>query len=658
MKTDTFEYIFNNNFNVRTELKSLKSLKYSSNSKKTKLQTKKKPIIKNPPKDAKLFNNTNNNFKNLFNFYKTYNYEHITTLFNKLNNIIVNTENNENKKWIYLSGFLLHNINYYFTYKLSDLIMASNEGINYFIYKMKNTIKFIKNDSNIPESLSYIKNNSDLLIKFENYIQDKDIVLDKYKLYPLTNNKYLSPFVIKIIDIFNRYFPSISSEFNIINFGFYIPNDDKTGNYTKSIKDSLATIKIEMNNVIQTINQYRDEKLITNYEIKYQSEMYKNQTKDEDSASLLNKLNFIITYGYYFTYNNQKLFHYLDKKLIEGGNLILVANMETPIKSTLVRVLISKFRKSIITKATLDDPFNWIFIGKGFISEKSSIDMLKNEDKILDFMTKAFNNSCNLFNHQIENIEKQANLSTSQLIQEINKKYVEIYKWCLNNNIDAINIFADSNKEPSLVDSKNMVHYFFPNQKNVNKQDLKMFDISLYSITLPREANIISETIKKLLQITTNNSMNNMHNIIITDGTANVGGNTLSFSSYFKKVNSIEFDKKTYEGLKHNCDDVYKRKNITFFNGDCTKIIPDLHQDVIFIDPPWNGLFYKAYDKLHLFLGNKDIFDIVSEWYNNKRAKLYCIKCPFNFDFEQFIRNFPNIYIQQLKNWNVIYILT
>ena len=32
-------------------------------------------------------------------------------------------------------------------------------------------------------------------------------------------------------------------------------------------------------------------------------------------------------------------------------------------------------------------------------------------------------------------------------------------------------------------------------------------------------------------------------------------------------------------------------------------------------------------------------------------------KSEFNFDFEQFIQNFSNIYIQKLKNWNVIYII-
>ncbi len=47
-----------------------------------------------------------------------------------------------------------------------------------------------------------------------------------------------------------------------------------------------------------------------------------------------------------------------------------------------------------------------------------------------------------------------------------------------------------------------------------------------------------------------------------------------------------------------------------------------LKQDVIFIDPPWNGLFYKAYDKLHLELSNNDVFDILSNWFENKKAKI------------------------------------
>jgi hypothetical protein len=525
--------------------------------------------------------------------------------------------------------------------------MSGSNGIINFIGKIKKLITFIKNN-NIP---LYLKNNSDNLLKFEEYIKNDQIVFDKYKVLPLTNNIYLSPFVIKIIDIFNRYFKSITNEFNIINFGFYVANDDKTVNYITSnvAKYQVEKIKKEIYNIIETINQYRIEKLINRFEIYYQTELYTDSLKFNFNE--LKKIDFVITYGSYFTYNNKKLIDYLNSKLIEGGNLILVCNMETPIKSILIKKLLHRFKKSIITKATLDDDFNWIFIGKGFIPNiKEKDESIENDNKILKFINKCFIEKCNSFDNFLINMRNKKYISESELINIINKKYIDIYRWCLNNKIDAINLFSDTNKEPQLINSDKFINYFFPDQKGLDKSQLKIFDISVYSITLPKEANIISMTIKKLL--------NNNHNLVITDGTANIGGNTLSFSSHFKIVNSIEYDKETFEGLKHNCEKIYKRKNITFYLGDCTEIIPKLKQDVIFIDPPWDGLFYKAYTKLHLYLGKKDIFDIISKWYNSdNKILLYCIKCPFNFDFEPFIQNFSNIYIQKLKNYYVIYIL-
>ena len=43
--------------------------------------------------------------------------------------------------------------------------------------------------------------------------------------------------------------------------------------------------------------------------------------------------------------------------------------------------------------------------------------------------------------------------------------------------------------------------------------------------------------------------MINSYNIIITDATSNVGGNTISFSLLFKNVNSVEINKENYDIL-------------------------------------------------------------------------------------------------------------
>ncbi len=196
---------------------------------------------------------------------------------------------------------------------------------------------------------------------------------------------------------------------------------------------------------------------------------------------------------------------------------------------------------------------------------------------------------------------------------------------------------------------KNKIKFIFPLKKNIKMKDLMIFDISLYSITSPKEADIISRTIKKLSNIKDNN-------LTITDGTAHIGGDTLSFSYYFKKVNSIEMKKEIYDALVNNIKKVYKRNNVKFYLGDCTKIIPTLTQDVIFISPPWGGYSYKKYYKVDLFLGDINIFDLILDWYNKKLAKMFCAMVPYNFNFEPFKKEFQNIYIQKIKNWYVIYV--
>ncbi len=632
--SNNFEYVFNNTYKSITKKK----------------VSRKRSLSK---KNDRLFNNTNNNFKNLYNFYSKYDYENIVKIYEKMNHIIIDSTGNEQKKWNYTGGLLLYNVNYFLIYRLYKIILQGDIGIYDFINKVNKTIKFIKTDTDIP---IYIQDKIDPVIQFKNNnIVGDNIIFDKYKLYPLTNNIYLSSFVIKSIDILNRYFKHISTEYDVLNFGFYVPNEDKTGDYVKSKNETEILIKLDIDNMVKTINNYREEKTINNFEIKYQmeneNENDKKNLKDSKNFRIMfNKLNFIITYGYYFTYDTKKILKYIDEKLLEGGNLIFTANMDTPIKSSITKELLIRFKKSIITKATLEDPFNWVFIGKGYIS---SFKKNSNQENIDNFIDYTFIKSCINFNNFFNNLDKISKLEGSTLINEINKKYVEIYKWCINNNIEAINLFSDSNKEPKLIDSKDIVNKFFPHQIGVDKNQLKVFDISIYSITLPHEANRISLTIKDLFKI----KFKYYNNIVITDGTSNVGGNTLSFSTYFSKVNSIEYNHDTFEGLKHNCENVYNRKNIKFYEGDCTKIIPMLKQDVIFIDPPWNGLFYKAYDKLHLELSNNDVFDILSNWFENKKAKIYCLKCPSNFDFDPFINKFENIYIQKQKKWNVIYIL-
>jgi 16S rRNA G966 N2-methylase RsmD len=186
---------------------------------------------------------------------------------------------------------------------------------------------------------------------------------------------------------------------------------------------------------------------------------------------------------------------------------------------------------------------------------------------------------------------------------------------------------------------------------------LKIDDDSLHYISLREVANkitiIISHHLKKL-------GLNK--NIIITDATAGVGGNTISFGMKFDYVNAIEIDEQRYEYLVNNIS-VYNLTNIITFNSDCLDIITRLKHDVIFIDPPWGGKDYKQYQKLRISLSNKPIESICNEIITtkiHKPPKLIVLKLPTNYDIEYIFKIIKSdtIYLHKLKKMLIIVIVT
>ena len=69
-------------------------------------------------------------------------------------------------------------------------------------------------------------------------------------------------------------------------------------------------------------------------------------------------------------------------------------------------------------------------------------------------------------------------------------------------------------------------------------KDFKYDDVGIYSFSKPKEANIITKIIINHLDKINKNSKY----IIITDTTAGIGGNIISFTNYFLRVNAIELD--------------------------------------------------------------------------------------------------------------------
>jgi tRNA/tmRNA/rRNA uracil-C5-methylase (TrmA/RlmC/RlmD family) len=63
--------------------------------------------------------------------------------------------------------------------------------------------------------------------------------------------------------------------------------------------------------------------------------------------------------------------------------------------------------------------------------------------------------------------------------------------------------------------------------------------------------------------------------IIITDATANNGGNTIHFAFDFHHVNSVEIEKDQFDILKNNID-TYGIKNVTLYNDDYLNVMKTL----------------------------------------------------------------------------------
>ena len=183
---------------------------------------------------------------------------------------------------------------------------------------------------------------------------------------------------------------------------------------------------------------------------------------------------------------------------------------------------------------------------------------------------------------------------------------------------------------------------------------IKINDVGRYSITRPYEAKQIINIIQKSLSDFGMVSQN----LVITDGTSGVGGDTIHFSKYFKTVNAIDILKENAELLKSNCE-TFSITNVNIFKADYTKIANIVNQDVLYLDPPWGGIGYKEKEKVDLKMSDIPIYKILEEITTNPFVFL---KLPLNADMSRLNvknkvkilnkKNIPSFYLVELGGKN------
>lgn len=173
---------------------------------------------------------------------------------------------------------------------------------------------------------------------------------------------------------------------------------------------------------------------------------------------------------------------------------------------------------------------------------------------------------------------------------------------------------------------------------DINYNNLKSDYEGLYSLSHKEDAEQLSLLMK-----------DKYGDIKILDGTAGVGGNSISFGHYFTNVISIEKNIERYNFLVENLNSFNLKNKV--INGSLIDYLNEDY-DLIFIDPPWGGPNYKYEKELSLSLDNIKLKNMVLTLKDSN--KIIVLKLPFNYNLNEF--STLNYQIYKIKNYLIIII--
>jgi predicted RNA methylase len=153
-------------------------------------------------------------------------------------------------------------------------------------------------------------------------------------------------------------------------------------------------------------------------------------------------------------------------------------------------------------------------------------------------------------------------------------------------------------------------------------------DTALFSIT---EAAVADEQTKVIAKTLSDMGID-PSKATITDGTANVGGNTISFGKVFENVNAVEIGPLRAPLLANNIYVAKLQDKVVIHCADYLEAWKVLKQDAIFMDPPWGGKGYKEKAVLDMFLGATNVIDLIIQMISFRAASVIAMKAPTNYN--------------------------
>ena len=175
-------------------------------------------------------------------------------------------------------------------------------------------------------------------------------------------------------------------------------------------------------------------------------------------------------------------------------------------------------------------------------------------------------------------------------------------------------------------------------KKEDNDIKIKGDTEGFYSLSYKEDADLLSNIIKE-----------KFGDVKILDGTAGIGGNSISFGLHFTNLISIEINKERFKYLESNLE-MFQIKS-KLINDDVLNHLNEDY-DLVFFDPPWGGPNYKLEKLLSLKLGNIKLKDLTKQL--KEMNKTIVFKLPFNYNLLEFSEY--NYEIHNIKNYLIIII--
>ena len=187
----------------------------------------------------------------------------------------------------------------------------------------------------------------------------------------------------------------------------------------------------------------------------------------------------------------------------------------------------------------------------------------------------------------------------------------------------------------------------FSHKEGVDYSRLLLTPEGFYSITRRRDGQKLIGFLRQMIP--------DIGKKTITDATACVGGDTMLFSLWFKKVESIEWKRDNLTVLRNNVD-VFGATNVVIHEGDATRVF-DWRTNVLYIDPPWGGPNYLARNNIDLWVGSSRVDNWVEEVLKrNDRPEYIVLKLPRNYNFTRltFQPNVDETHFYHIRNFVIV----